>query len=76
MLKLVIICHVIEDNLKSISQGLGLKGSLKNVVFLFVHALGNHFSYIVFFRFFFFQKGEGMKSARRNGKDPSCPANT
>lgn len=56
MLKLVIICHVIEDNLKSTSQGPSLKGSLKNVVFLFVHALGNHFSYIVFFRFFFFSE--------------------
>lgn len=31
---------------------------------------------IVFYRLCFFQKGEGTESARRNGKDPSCPANT
>lgn len=38
-LKLVINCHVIEANLKSISQVPNLKGSLKAVVFCFVCVL-------------------------------------
>lgn len=38
-LKLVINCHVIEANLKSISQAPNLKGSLKDVGFCFVPVL-------------------------------------